>query len=345
MWRDLRSVFACLSASHDCRVIILTGAGKGFTSGLDIHDHIDLFAQNSQAGSDAARQALAKLPLITAYQDSISSLERARVPVIAAIHGACVGGGVDLICAADIRCVVCIIVSGAPSLHWHSAVLQIGVLRRLVQHNGDSTRPRGGCRHSAGACPAVSSHVLHPTHTHASRPMQRLPRIIGNSSVAREWAYTSRRVSAEEVHRLHRTGTLTCLIPSLTGSSSRSPEQVYTLHLHAITRRFLPPSRSVHNSHADLQATPFSFTASFMLYRRCCGNLRSQARALALAKEIAGNSPVAVAGTKANLNYSRCERAGRNEWRAFTRSYFTRGVGVFTFCAPEAADGAPSCPN
>ena len=116
MWRDLRSVFACLSASPHCRVIILTGAGKGFTSGLDIHDHIDLFAQNSQAGSDAARQALAKLPLITAYQDSISSLERARVPVIAAIHGACVGGGVDLICAADIRCVACISVSGAPLL-------------------------------------------------------------------------------------------------------------------------------------------------------------------------------------------------------------------------------------
>ena len=116
MWRDLRSVFACLSASPDCRVIILTGAGKGFTSGLDVHDHVDLFAPKSQPGSDAARQALAKLPLITAYQDSISSLERARVPVIAAIHGACVGGGVDLICAADIRCVVCISVSGAPSL-------------------------------------------------------------------------------------------------------------------------------------------------------------------------------------------------------------------------------------
>jgi enoyl-CoA hydratase len=135
MWSDLRSVFASLSSSPDCRVIILTGAGKGFTSGLDVHDHVDLFAPKSQPGSDAARQAFAKLPLITAYQDSISSLERARVPVIAAIHGPCVGGGVDLICAADIRyfffcrtrsshgvgaldlgLVVCVRVSGAPSL-------------------------------------------------------------------------------------------------------------------------------------------------------------------------------------------------------------------------------------
>jgi hypothetical protein len=106
MWADLRAVFACLSASPDCRAIIITGSGKGFTAGLDVHDHVDLLAPNSQAGSDAARQALAKLPLITSYQDSISSLERARVPVIAAIHGPCVGGGVDLICAADIRSVL-----------------------------------------------------------------------------------------------------------------------------------------------------------------------------------------------------------------------------------------------
>ena len=112
MWADLRTVFAFLSASPDCRAIILSGAGKGFTAGLDLHDHVDLFAQSSQPGSDSARQAFAKLPLISSYQDSISSLERARVPVIAAIHGPCVGGGVDLICAADIRsvsaCALCI---------------------------------------------------------------------------------------------------------------------------------------------------------------------------------------------------------------------------------------------
>jgi enoyl-CoA hydratase/carnithine racemase len=106
MWADLRAIFAHLSASPDCRAIILSGAGKGFTAGLDLQDHIDLFAPSSEPGSDAARQAFAKLPLIASYQDSISSLERARVPVIAAIHGPCVGGGVDLICAADIRSVL-----------------------------------------------------------------------------------------------------------------------------------------------------------------------------------------------------------------------------------------------
>jgi enoyl-CoA hydratase/carnithine racemase len=106
MWADLRAVFAFLSASPDCRTIILTGSGKGFTGGLDLHDHADLFAPHSLSGSDSARQAFSKLPLIHSYQDSVSSLERARVPVIAAVHGACVGGGVDLICAADIRLVL-----------------------------------------------------------------------------------------------------------------------------------------------------------------------------------------------------------------------------------------------
>ena len=36
-------------------------------------------------------------------QDSFSAIETCGVPVIAAVHGACIGGGVDLICAADIR--------------------------------------------------------------------------------------------------------------------------------------------------------------------------------------------------------------------------------------------------
>ena len=103
MWADLRAVFALLSASPDCRAIILTGAGKAFTSGLDVKDHLDLLAPKSLPGSDAARLSFATLPLITSYQDSISAPERARPPVIAAIHGACVGGGVDLVCAADIR--------------------------------------------------------------------------------------------------------------------------------------------------------------------------------------------------------------------------------------------------
>lgn len=199
MWADLRAVFALLSQSPDCRAIVLAGSGKGFTAGLDLHDHVDLFAP--QPGSDAARQALAKLPLITAYQDSISSLERARVPVIAAVHGPCVGGGVDLICAADIRL--------ASSDAWFCIL-----------------ETRLGLAADVGT-------------------LQRLPRIMGNSSVAREWAFTSRRISAAEALQ---AGLLS----------------------------------SVHEDPSALQE-----------------------RAIALAKEIAANSPVAVAGTKANLNYSR----------------------------------------
>ena len=227
MWRDLRSVFACLSASPHCRVIILTGAGKGFTSGLDIHDHIDLFAQNSQAGSDAARQALAKLPLITAYQDSISSLERARVPVIAAIHGACVGGGVDLICAADIRCVACISVSGAPLLclslppcrlassdAWFSIMeTRLGLAADVGTLQAPAPPPaamwclqRTATPHvPCSACPASSATPLLHVNGRSHRAGSQLMRCIA-----------------------HRTCALTSFTPLLTGSSSRTPEQVHT---------------------------------------------------------------------------------------------------------------------
>ena len=53
--------------------------------------------------SDPARSALAFLPVIHGMQDAISAIEKCRQPVIAAVHGACIGAGLDLITACDIR--------------------------------------------------------------------------------------------------------------------------------------------------------------------------------------------------------------------------------------------------
>ena len=64
---------------------------------------MQLGAQVSGDDMDVSRKALSNLGFITYLQDAINAVENCRYPVIAAVHGKCIGGGVDLICASDIR--------------------------------------------------------------------------------------------------------------------------------------------------------------------------------------------------------------------------------------------------
>ncbi|XP_067007967.2 delta(3,5)-Delta(2,4)-dienoyl-CoA isomerase, mitochondrial isoform X2 [Anabrus simplex] len=102
MWLEIGKCFSDLGDNPDCRVIILSGAGKLFTAGIDFGD----FAQMASIVSDhddVARRCKAFRTLIKTYQDSLSSLEKCCKPVICAVHNVCLGAGVDLITAADIR--------------------------------------------------------------------------------------------------------------------------------------------------------------------------------------------------------------------------------------------------
>lgn len=64
-------------------------------------DMADIFMQNDD--KDVSRKAFHLRDTILQFQESFSVIERCPQPVIAAIHSACVGGGVDMICACDIR--------------------------------------------------------------------------------------------------------------------------------------------------------------------------------------------------------------------------------------------------
>jgi enoyl-CoA hydratase len=85
----------------EVRAIILTGIGKHFTAGIDLNSAMDL--QKLKDGEDPARNAMAILNMGGPLQDALSSLSTVRVPVIAAVHGLCIGAGVDLVSACDIR--------------------------------------------------------------------------------------------------------------------------------------------------------------------------------------------------------------------------------------------------
>ncbi|MDE1973034.1 MAG: crotonase/enoyl-CoA hydratase family protein [Hyphomicrobiales bacterium] len=100
MWDDIRNVFRDIDKLPAARAVILSGAGKHFSAGIDLA-MLSQIVQGDAGRPAHQREALRQT--ILDLQDVITSLEQCRKPVIAAIHGACIGGALDLACAADIR--------------------------------------------------------------------------------------------------------------------------------------------------------------------------------------------------------------------------------------------------
>lgn len=99
-WADLPRILAELGQDETVRCAIISGAGKHFSGGMDLSAFGGIMEQMKQ---EPGRAAMALRETILRLQDSFNAIERARFPVIAAIHGACVGGAIDLITACDIR--------------------------------------------------------------------------------------------------------------------------------------------------------------------------------------------------------------------------------------------------
>ena len=101
MWQDLRKVFLWADATPEVRVVILCGAGRNFCSGIDLSMLAGVEAAVDHR--DPARRHEALRRLILDLQDCLSTVERCRKPVLAAIQGACIGAGVDLVSCCDMR--------------------------------------------------------------------------------------------------------------------------------------------------------------------------------------------------------------------------------------------------
>jgi enoyl-CoA hydratase len=101
MWQDIRSAMQWADRTPEVRVVIVEGEGKHFTSGIDLTMMMGLQAQIKDDCEGRSREKLRELVL--ELQDTLSSIDRCRKPVLAAIHGGCVGGGVDLISCTDMR--------------------------------------------------------------------------------------------------------------------------------------------------------------------------------------------------------------------------------------------------
>ncbi len=102
LWRDLPLAAAAISNDPTIRVVVLAAKGPHFSVGLDLKEFGGGFAEPGSAKSKAASSAVA-YKAVRELQDSVSSIANLDVPVIAAIHGYCIGGGIDLVSACDIR--------------------------------------------------------------------------------------------------------------------------------------------------------------------------------------------------------------------------------------------------
>lgn len=99
MFAAIGDTFRTLGRDPAVRAILLSGQGRHFTAGLDL----EYASRQFPPSRDPGRAAEARLRHIEWLQDAFSAVEQARPPVIAAIHGGCIGAGVDLVSACDLR--------------------------------------------------------------------------------------------------------------------------------------------------------------------------------------------------------------------------------------------------
>ena len=99
---EIEALFREINADTQLRAVVIRGAGKAFSYGLDLQAAAQEMGQHFQ-GSATAAQRMELLALIRRWQAAFDAIATCPVPVIAAVHGWCIGGGVDLISACDIR--------------------------------------------------------------------------------------------------------------------------------------------------------------------------------------------------------------------------------------------------
>lgn len=104
-WYELPKILDEVDRDASLRVLILTSTGKHFCAGMDLKNFGTLGndAEKKTNVPDKARIGENLYRVAKELQDMLSKLEKLRIPVLAGIQGGCIGGGLDLVTAADMR--------------------------------------------------------------------------------------------------------------------------------------------------------------------------------------------------------------------------------------------------
>ena len=100
LWQELGDAMNWADRTPEVRVVVLSGNGKHFCAGIDLAMLGELIDDSITC---EARKRETLRGKILGLQKQLSAIEQCRKPVLAAIHGACIGGGVDMISACDMR--------------------------------------------------------------------------------------------------------------------------------------------------------------------------------------------------------------------------------------------------
>ena len=241
-WTDLPEIVRGLDARGDVRAIVLSSTGRHFSAGMDLGVFTSGDTAITPGDADEMGRVRARLrQTALMLQESFTSFERVRMPVLAAIQGGCIGGAVDMVTAADMR---------------YASADAFFVIQEI----------------NIGMTADVGT-------------LQRLPKIIPDG-VARELAYTGRRMSAQ---RALEVGLINEIFPS---------------HEELVTG------------------------------------------VLAIAREIASKSPLAIWGTKEMLLYSRDHSVadGLNHIATWQTGMFQPSDMIETFAA-KAEGREPQFPD
>ena len=134
-WREMPALFEALDRDRAVRVVLVRGQGGHFSYGLDLRAMMGELGPKLQ-GDGLARARGDLLDLIADMQQACDRVATCRKPVIAAVTGRCIGGGLDLVAACDLR-----LCSADASFSLREVklaiVADIGSLQRLPRIIGD----------------------------------------------------------------------------------------------------------------------------------------------------------------------------------------------------------------
>lgn len=99
-WEEIIDIFQWVDDTDAIRVVVISGAGKHFSAGIDL---ALLASVAGQLGKDVGRNARLLRKTILRMQASFNAVDQCRKPVLAAVQGYCIGGAIDLISACDMR--------------------------------------------------------------------------------------------------------------------------------------------------------------------------------------------------------------------------------------------------